>query len=645
MDREPLAAKTAVVALLFVLCVVAGGAVAALVRYDLIGFGHLPRTALIALLLLLIINILARPFLRRRPFSTGQLLYVYLAVLIISGFPGQQLVTHLYIALVSPAHYAGPENHYRNLFFEHLPRWAFPSLEAESPAIKWAFWGLPSGALLPWHEWVVPLACWSGFFLLLFVNYVCLAGLLQRQWISRQRMLFPLAEIPFQLARYRGDEWLPGPFRSASFWLAFLLPLVIHSLNGLASHYPQVSGVDLYPLYLRNAFRGRPWDQLNWVGFYFYFDVIGITYLLPADVSFSLWFFWLLKYALRVARSAAGRPNTELFFRHVGIGSYVLVGVLTLWQARAALGEIWHRARDGLRGSRRGTTDSDASPVEVLLFWGFGATAAGLILFYRALGADWIPALLGLGLFLLSALVVARIVSEAGIYGVWSPFYGSDNLVNAIFGPGELGARNVTALTLVSYQNGDTASLALASIFQSFKLQALGRLRPGHVLGLMVAALALGIVGSHPTALYSIYSRGIPALGWWIRGAAPGLPAGIANYLNHPENVFTAGHYGNMAVGAVVVTALSVLHVRYLWWPLHPLGWAAAFSPITAERFGFSFLLGWLLHRLALKSGGYPGYRRFQPVVLGLIIGNGLTLLIWTVIHYFYPVSVPLVIE
>lgn len=263
MDREPLSAPTAVVALLFVLCVAAGGAVAALVRYDLIGFGHLPRTALIALLLLLLTNLLVRPFLRRRLFGTGQLLYVYVAVLIVSGLPGQQLVTHLYIALVSPAHYASPENHYRDLFFEHLPRWAFPSLEAEHPAIKWAFWGLPSGAVLPWHEWVVPLACWSGFFFLLFVNYVCLAGLLQRQWIDRQRMLFPLAEIPFQVARYRGEEWLPGPFRSASFWLAFLLPLVIHSLNGLASHYPQVKGVDLYPLYLRNAFRGRPWDQLN----------------------------------------------------------------------------------------------------------------------------------------------------------------------------------------------------------------------------------------------------------------------------------------------------------------------------------------------------------------------------------------------
>ena len=645
MEREPLAARTAVVALLFVLCVAAGGAVAALVRYDLIGFGHLPRTALIALVLLLLTNLVARPLVRRNLFSAGQLLYVYLAVLVVSGLPGQQMVTHLYVALVGPAHYASPENHYRDLFFEHIPPWSVPSLESEDPAVKWAFWGLPSGATLPWPAWVVPLACWSGFFLLLFLNYVCLAGLFRRQWVDRQRMLFPLAEIPFQMARYRGDEWIPGPFRSGWFWLAFLIPLTIHSLNGLHMHYPQIRGIDIYPLYLRGAFAGRPWDQLNGIASYFYFDVIGITYLLPADVSFSLWFFWLLRFALRVARSAAGRTETDVFFTHVGIGSYVLVAALSVWQARGSLRAIGREAVRGLGGGDKGERSGEAGSTESVLFWGFWATAAGLILFYRALGADWVPAFLGLGLFLISALVVARIVSEAGIYGVWSPFWGSNGLLGGIFGPERLGARNVTALAMVSFQNGDTASLTLASIFQGLKLQELGRLRASHVLGLMAAALALAIVGSHPTALYSIYSRGIPSLGWWMRGAGAGLPANIANQLNHPEGVYTAGNYGNMAAGAAVVMALSLLHVRYLWWPLHPLGWAAAFSPIVAERFGFSFLLGWILHRLVIKAGGYPGYRRFQPPILGLIVGNGLTLLVWTVIHYFYPISGALVIE
>jgi len=272
-------------------------------------------------------------------------------------------------------------------------------------------------------------------------------------------------------------------------------------------------------------------------------------------------------------------------------------------------------------------------------------TALGVVFFTHLLGAEWPLALLAHALFLLNALVVTRLVSEAGLHAVWSPIWGSESLISQIFGPQNLGARNVTALATVSFHYGDTASLTLASLFQGYKLADLGRLHPRHTLLLICAALVLGIAGSHPTALYSIYSRGIPALGWWMRGAGAALPYGIAHRLNHPEIVFSPGHYGNMGLGAAVVLVLSMLHVRYPWWPLHPLAWAVTFSSIVSERSGFSFLLGWLLHRLALKAGGFLAYRRCQPIVLGLIVGNGLTLLAWTVIHYFYPISGALVIE
>ncbi len=109
--------------------------------------------------------------------------------------------------------------------------------------------------------------------------------------------------------------------------------------------------------------------------------------------------------------------------------------------------------------------------------------------------------------------------------------------------------------------------------------------------------------------------------------------------------MFTAGNYGNMALGAGIVMLLNLLHTRFLWWPLHPLAWAATFSSVVSERFGFAFLCGWLLGRTATKLGGYVTYRRFRPFVIGLIVGHGTTLLIWTVIHYFYPISAALVME
>ena len=48
--------RTWVVALVFVVLVAAGGAFSALVRYDLVGFGHLPRSAVFLSFLLLLLN-------------------------------------------------------------------------------------------------------------------------------------------------------------------------------------------------------------------------------------------------------------------------------------------------------------------------------------------------------------------------------------------------------------------------------------------------------------------------------------------------------------------------------------------------------------------------------------------------------------
>ncbi len=649
MNGEPLSTRTAIVALVLVISVAAGGAVSALVRYDLIGYGHLPRAALIGLLLLLVVNAFTRLCRRRLAFSPGQILYVYLAVLVMAGFPGQQLVTYLYTSLVGPAYYVGPENRWREMFFEYIPAWTVPSLSAEAPAVKWAFLGMPSAASFPWQAWVVPLAVWSTFFVLLMLNYVFLASLFQRQWIERQRMLFPLATIPVELVKYQGQEIVPRVFKSGLFWAAFLIPFCVYSWNALHYHYPTMTLIDLRPQ-LPQVFGGRPWNELNGLRFNIYFDAIGITYLLPGEIGFSLWFFWVLKNMLRVARNATGYTQHVPFFGDVGVGSYLLLGLSTVWLARRSLRDTYLRTVGRCAQKQGKSEDAEGQDLvrPAVAFWGFGATFVGLLIFCGLLGVDWKLALFMLSIFLLSSLVVSRLVSEAGIFVVWSPLWSAwvgQDFVTKMFGAGALGARNITALSLVNIQIGDTASLALASIFQGYKVVSSGALQRRHALVLVCVALAVGIVASHPASLYAIYSRGIPALGWWLRDSGTILPNSIARNLENPASMFTAGNYGNMALGAGIIMLLNLLHTRFLWWPLHPLAWAATFSSVVSERFGFAFLSGWLLGRMATKVGGYVTYRRFRPFVIGLIVGHGTTLLIWTVIHYFYPISAALVME
>jgi hypothetical protein len=156
-------ARTWVTALLLVIAVATGGAFSALVRYDLVGFGHLPRSAVFVCFLLLLLNAGWVRATGRRVFESAQLIFVFIAVMVMSGFPGQQLVTYLYIGLVGCQHYATPENKYVATFFEHIPRWLVPSLNPDHPAVRWAFYGLPGGQSIPWRDWVVPLAVWTPY--------------------------------------------------------------------------------------------------------------------------------------------------------------------------------------------------------------------------------------------------------------------------------------------------------------------------------------------------------------------------------------------------------------------------------------------------------------------------------------------------
>ena len=55
-EKQPLLPGTLAIALIAAVAIAAGGAFSALVRYDLIGFGHLPRAAVFAVFLLLLAN-------------------------------------------------------------------------------------------------------------------------------------------------------------------------------------------------------------------------------------------------------------------------------------------------------------------------------------------------------------------------------------------------------------------------------------------------------------------------------------------------------------------------------------------------------------------------------------------------------------
>jgi hypothetical protein len=638
--REGLRPLTSIVALTLVIVVAAGGAYAALARYDLIGLGHLPRVAVFCLVLLVLVNAVTAAIRGRRTFSRAQLAYVYIAILVMAGFPGQQLVTYLYLGLLGPAYYATPENRYRETFFSYIPDWMVPSKNAEAPVIHWAFEGMPRGAHLPWQPWVSPLLTWTPYLLALLALQLCVAALLRRRWADEEQLTFPLARIPVELMAYDSPSqpW-PTPFRKPLFWIGVLIPVTIQSLYALRQYFPQLPYIDLN----RNigaVFASPPWWHLNYLPYSVYFGVVGVSCLIPTDIGFSLWFFWLVRRMMIVSRSALGFEPTGGFFDQHGIGAYVFLAAVYLWLARSSLARA---ARDTfLRGAERPA--EEPLPVRAA-FLGALAALAVIVTWGWAAGARPWAVLAMIVLWLAGIIVVARLVSEAGILVVWSPIWSPQVLLTRAAGVEALGPRTITVTTFMAWKIHDSASCTMASVLQGYRTGALARARPRSVFWIAAAAVVVGLFASHPASLATIYHFGVPKLGWWPRGAAQNVPSTINTLISSHER-YHLGQYGNMAAGAAVTGVLQALRMRFPLFPLSPLAYAWVMAPSwTGDRYGFSIFLGWALKAAVVRGGGWKAFEVLRFFALGIIVGDAAVLSLWTAARYIFPLGEALIIE
>ncbi len=558
-----------------------------------------------------------------------------------AGFPGQQLVTYLYLGMIGPQHYATPENKYRDTFFNYIPQWLVPGKEADDPAIEWAFYGLPPGKDLPWHEWIGPLLVWTPYLLALLGLHLCTAALLRRRWAEDEHMLFPLARVPVEMISYDSDRArFPAIFRHWLAWVFFLIPVIMYSKNALHYYFPAIPETDLTKD-IGYVFTGRPWNRLNYLPYYLYFEMMGVAYLIADDIGFSLWFFWLFRRFMIVGREAAGLTGHQDFFTQQGYGGYILLAVIYLWYAR-------HSFRDIVRKALWGAADVDDSgepmPYRVS-FWGFVACLAAIFLWGRVAGAQIWPLVPMFLLYLVSLTVLTRLVAEAGLFAVWTPLASSHQVVVDVLHSSTVGARNITIMSYMGWKIQDTASCTMANIMQGYKVADLARLRVRAACGLAVAALVVALFASHPPSLYAIYSHTVPALGWWPRNAGAGLGRTIQTLIEAPKE-FTLGNYGNIALGAAVVYGLHLMRGRFAWWPFHPLAYAALNGPqFMGDRYGFSILVGWVVRKLVHRFGGYKAYLLFRYAAVGIIAGNAVVLLFWTIVHYFHPIPGVLIIE
>lgn len=94
--------------------------------------------------------------------------------------------------------------------------------------------------------------------------------------------------------------------------------------------------------------------------------------------------------------------------------------------------------------------------------------------------------------------------------------------------------------------------------------------------------------------------------------------------------------------GFIIVISLFYLHSRFVWWPIHPMGFLLSGGMyIVWTGVWTSFLVAWVLKYLTLRIGGSKAYEQYAvPFVGGTLVGLVLTVLVGVIVgtvRFFIP--------
>ncbi|MBM3277692.1 MAG: hypothetical protein FJY95_06380 [Candidatus Handelsmanbacteria bacterium] len=560
--------------------------------------------------------------------NRADLILVYAMLLMVSAVCSMGLSEQLLPMITALFYYASPQNQWREKLFPHLPAQGLVNDGGDNRAF---YEGVGAGGEIPYGAWAEPLLWWGFFLGCLYLSMMCIAVILRRQWMERERLPYPITQAGLALVRGEEEGMLFNRFfLQKAMWAGLALPLVVGSLQALQRYDPTVPASRLQ------------W-QLPLVGAQFVqlsisFAMLGFSYLINSSIATGIWVFHLLsKFEKELLYLTGTRSELKLMYgvsdapllAYQGVGGLLVLALGGLWVAREHLGQV------GRQALGRGWADLDAGEILSYRKALLGALAglAGMVGWLWVLGTPLWVALLFVGAAMLIFIGVTRIVAEAGLAAVRSPMTAPDLVVHGL-GSGLVGPTGVVNLSLAFIWAADIRVFALATCANALKLVEEMDLRSRRVVfAAMIAALVIGVGGAVWMIFNMAYRHGGVNLNAWFFDGAPKAAYDNALVQLAGRGVDWLG-LGFAGGGAAVMGGLLWARQRYPWWPLHPLGF-----PIGAESMmdyvWFNVFLAWLIKGVVLRYGGAGLYQRSQPFFLGLIAGHVLCNGLWLCIDYF----------
>jgi hypothetical protein len=484
---------------------------------------------------------------------------------------------------------------------------------------------------VPWSDWIGPLWRWGGLILLSYLMLLTFNVLIFRQWAYNEKLIYPLAELPELLAGHNDKPggWVPEVFRSGLFWVGFSISGLTLGWNILCQSgaVPGLTALNLsgkWDAYILNTpLQGLLPSAKSAI----FFTMIGLTFLIPTKVSFSLWFFTvlymvqlLIMVSMNLGVNEKSFPEewwyTFNFRTAEGGGALIVFASVVLWKCRRYL----------LCAFMPGVT-KDLEPDErrelrfssVLFLASF--TGIALIL-WQGLGANIWHTLFCLFIILVITIGLVRAVTEGGLLGfqAWvSPFH----FIRSFTGMAKASTSPSIFAPLMVYYSIlflDIKTFIAPAMANSLKVRDDLRLSRARFHTLMAVAIVAAMVISVITAIMMSYSKGADQMaGWFYTSFPKSLFEKIATMTKTPPLPASA-EAGWVVFGGAVMALLLYLRQSLFFLP-HPIGLIMLVNPIM-RYYWFSIFLGWAAKAVVTRYGGKNTYITVRGLFIGLIAGE-----------------------
>ena len=420
-----------------------------------------------------------------------------------------------------------------------------------------------------------------------------------------------------------------GFLKNKLFWTGFGIGAFILSWNILPLFWHNLPIIPIGPTYRTAISFGHDFPPLQ-VKFNFVMAAFG--YLTNLEVLLSIWLFHVLSLieigALNRFGITVGRDfGSGLLLQQVG--GFIAFALFGLFMARQHIGTVI-----------RALWQPDAEDKTELL--SYRTAVIGLIIsliyasaYMYALGISLLGIAVQLGLLLIYFIGLAKIVAETGLVYVETPLR-TQELAAAALGTNVQTPDHV-GMALSANSVESHREYILPSLTHTAKIHDVFRWPRNRMVAALMLAFIIGFAVSIIYTLNLCYGatgaaniRHVFVFG----GYSQRMFDRVVSWASEPTS-FGRVEWQFLTAGALGTLFLSLMRLRFAWWPLHPVGFTVGYVyPVRVTA--FTVFLIWAFKSIVLRIGGIRLYRNLQPFFIGLLIGYTLGVGLSTLVDHIY---------